>query len=259
MTSNSEPVRLNAADRVLAISEKARQKSAQRSSTEVWGDVFGVVEENATEKQRLVANFLSAVGSELNAIDTALKDASVPEQLHKRSLSQIRNAFSVGALNSKWDDHAGKHLTPDVVMSLKWIAYTLPNEGTTASLEDMASILGLLDELGEQLASEGIPPGLKSLMEKHADEMRRAVQLFPVQGTASLSKAVRAVMADIQIDQDEIRTATQKGDPAQVKSVLSRFGAVFHRTAEVSGDLDKLRKGTGLVLEVVEAGRLLLT
>jgi len=187
-----------------------------------------------------------------------MRESSVPEQLHKSSLARIKNAFSVGALNSKWDDHAGQQLTSDAIMSLRWIAYTLPSESTTASLADVEGILVLLDELTVQLAGDGIPPGLKLLLTKHAEGMRVAVQLFPVQGTASLSRAVRAMVADIQIDQDEIRTATQQGDPSQVESALSRFGAVFHRTAEVAGDLDKLRKGTGLLLDGVAAIRLLL-
>lgn len=229
------------------------------SSTDVWASVFGVQEEHPLEKQRLVSDYLSAVGAELHAIDHALADAGIPEQLHRKSLSRLRTAFSVGALNNKWDDHAGKQLDAETRMALLWVAYTLPKEAIGASIEEVAQILELLDELDAQLATDGIPQSLKTLLKKHATEMRKAVKLFPVQGVAGLRKAVRTVLADIHLDEDEIRVATRQGDSEKVRSAWSRFGAAFKKTAEVAGDLDKISKGTNLVVEAIEAGSQLLS
>ncbi|EKD98297.1 MAG: hypothetical protein ACD_23C00493G0002 [uncultured bacterium] len=249
----------NSADRLIAIVDSAFRKDRSKASTEVWASVFGIEEEDAVEKQRLVSDYLSAVGAELLSIESALAAANVPEPLHKASITRIRNAFSVGALNSKWDDHAGRHLEAETRMALRWIAYTLPKESSAASIEDVTSILELLDDLDAQLSNGGLPAGLKVLLEKHAAEMRKAVKLFPVQGVAGLRKVVRTVLADIHLDEDEIRSATQQGDSNKVRAVLGRFGAAFKKTAEITGDLDKISKGTSLVIDVIEAGSQLLS
>lgn len=248
----------NSADRVLLLIDSAFHKDRTKTSTDVWASVFGIVEEHPVEKQRLVSDYLSAVGAELLSIERALATADVPEPLHKASIARIRTAFSVGALNSKWDDHAGRHLEAETRMALRWIAYTLPKEPAGAAIEEVEKILVLLDDLEDQLAAGGLPDGLKALLEKHAGEMRRAVKLFPVQGVAGLRKVVRSVLADIHLDEDEIRHATQQGDTNRVRAVLGRFGAAFKKTAEITGDLDKIAKGVSLASDVIEAGNQML-
>lgn len=244
----------NAADRLVVIVDRALRLDRTRTSADVWADVFGVHETNPLEKERRVADYLSAVAVQVHAIESALAGSGVPDPLHKNPISRTRNAFSVGALNSKWDDHAGRQLDAETRMALRWIAYVLPKEDAGASLEEVAKILELLDELDAQLVTDSLPTGLHKLLVKHAAEMRQAAKLFPIQGVSGLRRAVRSVLADVHIDQDEIRAAVQQGDPKKMGAAMDKFNAAFKKTAEVTGDLDKISKGTNVVISAISSG-----
>ncbi len=182
MTRTMQPREYNnSAGRILRVIEKSRGESTSRTSSEVWAEGFDIQEsKSGLEKQRRVSDFLSAVGAELNSMEAVLQSKEVPDALYARHLASLRNAFSVGALNAKWDEHAGKQLSAETIASLQWMAFVLPIEAETTNVEDIAEIVALLDALDEMMAAEGLPPALAALLTKHSREIRHAIQLFPV-------------------------------------------------------------------------------
>jgi len=121
---------------------------------------------------------------------------------------------------------------------------------STTTNEELGALTELLAELEDALKAPGLPRFIVDTISKHLAAIRRAIRLCPVQGTKPMKDAARALTTDIQLDQDEIRSAADSAD----KSAMSRVGdglyKVWKKTAEVAGDADKLMKTGQQLIEM---------
>lgn len=211
------------------------------------------------ERHNEVAKLLSALTHEIRLMDRQLKEASVPEDLRAPFVEQLGQAASVSNLNNQWHNIRTNHLGAEVRLSLRWFKHILPEEVLSATAEDLAELEALLTELEEKIALDGIPPSLSAFVHKQIVAIRDALRQYPIGGPIALKRATRAMVADIHLDEDEIRHAAQAGDPAAVAAAGSSLKKTWDKAASIAGDVEKFGKAGKAALEVGDFFMKLLT
>lgn len=238
----------------------AKQHPAEKAALDTWSNIFSLPQGlPPLDRQHRVAELLTAAVGELRGVVASLRQANVPAELIDQYVSRVENAFSIANMHGKWSQSGGG-LAPDTLLALKWFAHVLPEETNVIGADDLQELGKLLDELEERLASPGVPPDLVRLIQKHAAAIRSAIFAYPVQGPASIRRASRAMIADIHLDEDEIRRAAETGEKDKVNAVGEALKKLWSKSASVAGDLDKFGKGAKALSDAGEfIGTLLLS
>lgn len=241
----------------LTIAPPSRQNSAGRiesfvirgdavgnvSALDGWAETLGIPPEvSGLERHNEVAKLLSALTHEIRLMDRQLKDANVPEGLRKPFVEQLGQAASISNLGNQWHNLRNNYLGPELRLSLRWFKHILPEEVLSATAEDLAELEALLAELEEKIAVDGIPASLSAFVHKQIAAIRDALRQYPIGGPVALKRATRAMVADIHLDEDEIRHAAQAGDPAAVVAAGSTLKKAWDKAVKVAGDVEKFGK-----------------
>lgn len=223
---------------------------ANLAALDGWAEVFEVPAEiTGLERHHEVAKLLAALTQEIRFMERQLVEANVPDELRTKFVNQLAQAASIGTLGNQWHNIRTNHLGPEVRLSLRWFKHMLPEEALTATVEDLAELEGLLSELEEKIAVEGIPPSLSAFVHKQVAAIRDALRQYPIGGPVALKRAARAMVADIHLDEDEIRHAAQAGDPAAVAAAGSSLKKAWDKAVEVAGDVEKFSKAGQVLLD----------
>ena len=258
----------------MKIEPPARQNSAGRlevlvlrgdsikniGAIDAWAEVFGVADETAGfERQHEVAKLLAAVAVEIKLMEMQLREAGVPDELSAPFVQQLTSAAAIGNLANSWHNIRGNHFGAELRLSLRWFKHVLPDESLAATLEDLAELESLLTELQVKAGGVGFPRSLTAFVEKQVQAIREALRQYPIGGPAALKRATRSMMADIQIDEDEIRTAAQSADPAAVAEAGDLLRKVWNKAVSIGGDVEKLSKSGQSLIEFGSAVYKMLT
>lgn len=215
-----------------------------------WAEVFDVPSEmTGLDRHHEVAKLLSALAQEIRLLERQLKEANVPDDLWTPFSNQLAQAASVGNLGNNWHNLRANHFGPEVRLSLRWFKYILPEDALTATSEDLAELENLLVELEARIAVDGIPSSLSTFVHKQIAAIRDALRQYPIGGPVALKRATRAMVADIHLDEDEIRHAAQAGDPAAVVAAGSSLKKVWSKAVSVAGDVEKFGKAGQTLIE----------
>lgn len=243
------PSRQNSAGRIESIVIRG-DAVANRPALDGWAETFEVSAEIAgLERHNEVAKLLAALTHEIRLMDRQLKEVNVPEDLRKPFVEQLGQAASVGNLGNHWHNIRTNHLGPEVRLSLRWFKHLLPEEVLSATAEDLAALEALLEELEEKIALDGIPAALSAFVHKQVAAIRDALRQYPIGGPIALKRATRAMVADIHLDEDEIRHAAQSGDPAAVAAAGATLKKVWDKAVKVAGDVEKFGKAGQVLLD----------
>lgn len=236
--------------RILAIATKAREVAGNRSGLKVWSQVFDLSDgTDEADRTWLVSDYLSAVASELKAIEEAMRLQEVPQELYQQYINNFRSAFSVSGLGATWANHAGTLLGVDTLLAMRWVAHVLPGESIVATQASLQELTDQLAELEALLDSDGVPSQLAHLTKRHLSHIRNAMKLLAIKGVAALREAERKVLADFHVDADEIRIIATQGEAEAVNKVGEKFRAVWTKAATITGDIEKMANGSKAVIE----------
>jgi hypothetical protein len=208
---------------------------ANLSALDGWAETFEVpVEIAGLERSNEVSKLLAALTHEIRLMDRQLKEAYVPEDLRTPFIEQLGQAASVGNLSNQWHNIRSNHFGAEVRLSLRWFKYILPEEVLSATAEDLAELETLLTELEEKAAAEGMPTSLSAFVHKQVAAIRDALRQYPIGGPVALKRAARIMVADLHLDEDEIRHAAQTGDSAAVAAAGSAMKKAWDKAVKVS-------------------------
>lgn len=181
---------------------------ANQGALEGWAETFEVPAEiQGLDRHNEVAKLLAALTHEIRLMDRQLNEAHIPDDLRKRFVDQLAQAASVSNLPNQWHNIRSNYLGPEVRLSLKWFKYILPEEALHATTEDLVELEALLAELEKKVEVDGIPASLAAFVQKQVAAIRDALRQYPIGGPAALKRATRTMVADIHLDEDEIRQA----------------------------------------------------
>lgn len=243
------PSRRNSAGRIESLVIRA-DAIANLSALDGWAEAFEIPAEVAgLERHNEVAKLLAALTHEIRLMDRQLQDAGVPEDLRKQFVEQLAQAASVSNLGNQWHNIRGNYLGAEVRLSLRWFKHILPEEVLSATAEDLAELEALLADLEEKIAAQGIPASLSDFVRKQVAAIRDALRQHPISGPVALKRATRSMVADIHLDEDEIRHAAQQGDPVAVAAAGSSLKKTWDKAVKVAGDVEKFGKAGQTVIE----------
>ncbi len=236
------PGRQNSAGRIESLVIRG-DAVANIGALDGWAETFEVPAEiTGLERHNEVAKLLSALTHEIRHMDRQLKEAGVPDDLRRQFVEQLAQAASVSNLANQWHNIRTNHLGAEVRLSLRWFKHILPEELLSATAEDLAELEQLLTELEGKIAVDGIPASLSAFVHKQVAAIRDALRQYPIGGPAALKRATRTMVADIHLDEDEIRHAAQQGDPTAVAAAGSSLKRTWEKAVKVAGDVEKFGK-----------------
>ncbi len=243
------PSRQNSAGRIESLIIRG-DAVANLSALDGWAETFEIPAEiKGLERHNEVAKLLAALTHEIRLMDRQLMEAGVPEDLRRHYVEQLGQAASVSNLGNQWHNIRTNHLGAEVRLSLRWFKHILPEEVLSATVEDLAELETLLGELEEKIAMDGIPASLSAFVHKQVAAIRDALRQYPIGGPVALKRATRAMVADIHLDEDEIRHAAQQGDPAAVAAAGFSLKKAWDKAVKVAGDVDKFSKAGQALLD----------
>lgn len=241
----------NSAARLARLFAKAMSASQQKSTLDAWAFAFDLTESaQGLDLTHEVTEMLVETTRELRSMSTLLADLGVPEGLLSYYVTYPEQAMIATNLSAPWGTTISNYMKGEVLLSLAWYSYILPEEASTTSTEELIALTELLAELEETLKAPGLPRFIVDTISKHLAAIRRAIRLCPVKGTRPMKDAARALITDIQIDQDEIRSAAESADKTAMNRVAGGLYKVWKKTAEVAGDAEKLMKTGQQLIEV---------
>ncbi|MEH0166786.1 hypothetical protein ABT392_10460 [Paucibacter sp. JuS9] len=245
----SPPSRHNSAGRIESLVLRG-DALPNLSATDAWAEVFDVPKEIAgLERHHEAAKLLLALAQEIRLMERQLQTADVPEDLYRPFVEQLAHAASVSNLNNQWHNIRGNHFGAEVRLSLRWFKHILPEDSLTATAEDLSELERLLDELEDRISAEGFPATLFIFIGKQISAIRSALRQFPIGGPVALRQATRAFMADVHLDEDEIRESAQRGDRAVVAEASSTLKKLWNKAVTLAGDLEKVGKSGQALIE----------
>lgn len=240
----------NSPARLSRLISRAREADSQRTTLDAWAQALGVPEGGTgLDRTHDAADLLTECIEEVRLMKLALAREGVPEPLYSQYVSHVEHALTATNLTSRWDTTIGNYLGSEVMLALAWCAHVLPDDSATASDEDLATLTELLKELERALEVPGLPDFVRTAFSKHLAGMQRALKAFPVRGVKPMREAARAVLADLNIDKDEIREAASTAEKSAMSSLAGSLFKAWKKTAEIAGDADKVIKTGKQLLE----------
>lgn len=225
-----------------------RSKSGARS-TAIWLESFSIEPSGSeTRDSILVTRYLDAILRELDVTARTYNALALPEDLLKPFHSQLQHALQVELLHHPKGNTA-QYLGDTVMLSLRWWSVVLPDDDLAVAGEDMAQLKAQVDALEEALSRDGIPTGLRTYASNLLNDLRAAMLITVVEGSAPLRAAMRKAVSDAHFEEDKLQAELiDSADKPEVKSVLSSVGAAVKTMANMVGDAERLSKGYGYLL-----------
>lgn len=233
----------NPAARISRLIAKAMHANGSKSALDAWGEALEIpTSGQSLDRTHDVAQLLTECIEEVRLLKLALRQRGVPEALYSQYISHVEHALSATNLTAAWTTTVSNYLGSDVMLSLAWCSYVLPDESVGATDEDLVGLAALLVELEDALNAPGLPEAVRSAFTKHLLGMQRAMKIFPVRGASPMKEASRAILADLNIDKDEIRDAASTADKSAMGNLGGALFKAWKKTAEMAGDADKVVK-----------------
>ena len=185
---------------------------------------------------------------ELDVAARGYKSLGLPEDLFNPYHTHLQNALQVELLQHPKANTA-QYLGDTVMLSLRWWSVVLPDDDLAVAGEDMERLKAQVDALEEALNKDGIPQGLRTYASNLLNDLRSAMLLAVVEGSAPMRAAMRKAVIEAHFEEEKLKSELdESADKPEVKTLMSTVGAAVKTMASVVGDAEKLAKGYGYFL-----------
>lgn len=215
---------MNPSSRILKITTSALKINRSYSGKAITAWVQATPHLQALPEERQYSHaskYLIALEDQATKIPLLLKEKNVPDDIFQRHTKQLIRAFSVEYLTGPWAT-IQKLLTPEVDLTLNWASWVIDQLEQPIQEDDLNQLISALNELESLIAEPGLPESLRALIRKNTQEIWEALELYPIQGAASLQEAITNIAGSFMFNQVEIKKATESQDEA-TKNASSKF------------------------------------
>lgn len=250
---------MNPGERLLKTYDALVALSHEAPMTTIWGQVFAI-NGPTHEQEDAVTNCLIALRDELDFAQRLLLDKyEVPADLLKPGFQRFRETASPGRIHSGWSGLRGNIQPPECRQAFMWSAWVLRDEAEADMPdEEMGGLYKEMAALEEALVSTEMSDYLRTFVARQIEVMRNALRLYRVRGVHPVNEAMKSVAGAFTLDRTRLQTEISSADEA-TKGVLSKTTNWIRKTAEVCGDLEKIKKtGESAASLAGELGPLLL-
>lgn len=213
--------RINSASRLVSLLTSIPNQAENAGTLDVWARVFAIHENDSHTKAGLVAERLITTSNEVELVRNQLSAALVGEDSYAPAITHLQAFLSPLQLGHTWQKTRA-NFTTDTLVALRLFAEMLPDEETSISAEELASIAALVQELEDLLAESTLPTRLTALIKRHIKMIRRALAEYPIAGAKALKDAAHTALGEL-ID------AKREIDPHKAAPEVGKLRAVWAR------------------------------
>jgi hypothetical protein len=235
---------VNAAQRIVDCLIRRSQIGPNASMIDGLKTLFDYI---PIEPYREHSKRLELLLTQIDAVESSLKNLSFPEHLYSQRVNTARNAFSPSALNNSWS-HVLNNVTPDVELAFMWAAYAMPDEIDQLDASTLAEFKEQIISLKSDPMLAKLPPTLRDLITKYFESILDAISTYSITGNAPFEKAATDLTVKIILEKDtleaETTQVTKEAEPffKQAKSFIKKTVDVVVATGKGADAIDKVLK-----------------
>jgi hypothetical protein len=214
------------------------QKIRDVSVTNALAQIFGLAGADAIE----IHAGLARMGGMIEEIKLRLElsgQEGVAKEFDDRLMS-LKGFFHIQNFSVNWNQHMANKFHGEDVTALKFSAAVLGSSEIGVDRADLDRIKEIIVDAYNAVHESDLHLGLKMVLLKNLEDMRRAVDNFEMWGPAGLREALGSLAVTANVYQAEIATCTG----AQKKDIIAKVVAV----ANISGSLMKVCEAGGNLL-----------
>ena len=227
---------MNTAQRIYNLLKQASGHPDKTQTVDVWSSVFGV-SSKGHRRAAEVSSRLTMLSDEVELLEAQMAATDIPDDLYKPSLHRVEAAISTQSLTSSWQGHKS-HITPEVMLSLRYNAAILGLQETPISDDELASLLKEVEDLESSLSNSGLSAQVLSFIQKQLTSIKQALGAYKIKGTSAIREVVRRTAGEL-IEYKELiaqnRDSEEVGRWGRVIQHFTKMGDAIVRTDKVLG------------------------
>lgn len=189
-----------------------------------------------------VMSALQAVRKELRSLEGKLRQLNVPEQLYRRPIDGITDAFQLAHLHQIWGNVQAKVTAAEVRANLAWMSWVLSKfDENDIDADALAALVQAISDQETLLREADLPDGLRDLLESQIEELRIALMLYRLNGVQPIVDAVNKQVGEMTNAPEELVTAVAQAGPEAQKAV-SKGMDLISKAAKVAESGSKIVK-----------------
>jgi hypothetical protein len=208
----------------------------------IWAQVFAI-NGPSHQMEDTVTDYLVALREEIDVTQMLLVEKyNVPAELLQPGFQRLRDTASPGRIHSGWMGLKGNIQSPECRHAFLWSAWLLRDElEGDMQEEELGGLYKEMTALEEALNDSDMSDYLRTFVARQIEVIRKALRLYRVQGVRPVNEAIKSVAGAVSLGGPRLKAEMASADCA-AQSVLSRASNWIKKTAEVCGDLEKIKK-----------------
>ena len=195
-TNITMPIHTNSASRMHSLINKMLIPNDQTQILAGWVQVLEVAEFSPRKQAILVTRRLDSVSREIGLVRDGMSKESFSPVLYESALGAFEEAASPILLPHTWNN-IRQYLTPQNILALQFCSEILPHEEEVVSLEKIADLLSMVEDLRLAAHNENLPESLRSLLLHHVELIERAIAEYPISGVKALREASQSGLGEL--------------------------------------------------------------
>jgi hypothetical protein len=232
------PINQNSATRLYNLCKLLRKGNPQSSAAGVWSAVLGLPTSTGLDQIENVTAAISVIQTEVRLLQFQLSQVSSLEpSMYEGILAELRNALQPVYLGGNFAS-VHSQISERLLATLPFMASSLPDEEDLISEDDFGKIQEAIDEVATHLRSEGIPPALGVMLQRHLDIIRVALVYYPVSGAKGIRLAGATCIGDLILRHN----AGQHWEAQPAYESIKKMVVRVVKIAETADKADKVMK-----------------
>ncbi|MCG9697061.1 hypothetical protein [Shewanella sp. Isolate11] len=241
------PKNINSAYRVRQIINEAKGKPDNIPTHQVWGEVFGINEEDQNKKSFAISRCLADLHDEVESIRVKMSALNYSVNLYSVSLNKCNSILAVQNLSSSWKSMKQK-ITPEVAVALGFCSEILPGEEELVEPEQLTELNGLVSELRECLSESNLPEYTQKIIRKHLSKIEDALVDYKVVGSKALNEVMQSAYGEVISNEAIFKEA-------QGTQELSKLSSMWQKTKSILDAVASADKRLGAMQGMAEKGQ----
>jgi hypothetical protein len=214
------------------------------SAVDAWAVLFDRHGQAGPELDVVAAECALAVGHELNHLGHLLEDRSVPMELYRNHIAQLREVTSTRYLHGQSQQLASMIREEQLVM-MQWAGFVLGEDHSGDIEEDVQRLSIEVDQLIADVQGSQMPSTLRSFILRNLRLIRDALWRYKASGAEPLRAAMQTVNGTSEREVANLRPVVEELDVPDT-NIMQRVGQLIGSVANACDVATKIQGGFAL-------------